>query len=327
MSGILDSKQRVIDAFLTQAGRAQMAAGKLQVKYASFSDAEVYYEADVVSGSSDVTTRITFEASNLPQDNVTFEADDSGLLRPFKNSTEYDIINGQLVSWSWQPVTSSVLTGSILTNYVEGASTFASVSDGFLTSSIDNFKNLRILSTHDSIFDDARLFTLSTNEITWAITDKAPLDIMKNAYTIDINNIDSLFNDVRCAHFKNFQELPPLNHTDQSLTDYTRQQLAKNASRSLDIKDGLVSDLKRYKQMGYARTIDIIDPHPRKNNFVCQMFEQHDNKLVKLDVIDYGIVTTSDSLHSTQHIFFVGKIFIDSYNSHTFVHMFTLVFD
>lgn len=326
MSGILDNKQRVIDAFLTQAGRAQMAAGKLQVKYASLSDAEAYYEADVVSGSSDVTSRLMLEASNLPQDNITFEADDSGLLRPFKNSTEYDILGGRIVTWSWHAVTSSVLTGSISIDYVEGTS-FSSISDGILTSSIDNFKNLRILSTHDSIFDDDKFFSLSTNEVRWSINDNSPLDVNMQAFTLDVNNIDSLFTDPRCVHFKNFQTLPPLNHTRTTLLKHTEYVKKANRERVDAIREGIINDLKRFKGSGYGKTVDIIDPHPRKNNLVCQMFEQHDNKLTKLDVIDYGVITTSDNLHPTQHVFFVGKIFVDSYNSHTFVHMFTLVFD
>jgi hypothetical protein len=303
-----------------------MAGGQFQVKYASFSDAEVFYEADLVSGSSDVTSRVMFEACNLPQDNVTFEADDSGLLKPFKNPSEYDVINGQLVSWSWQPVTSSVLTGSVLTNYVEG-STFASVSDGLLTSSIDNFKNLMILSTHDSIFDDAKFFTLSTNEITWVITDNSPIDVQNSATTVDVDVLDSLFDDPRCAHLPNFKRLPPINFKRKQGVEQLMQVQNKHNAYVSQVRLGMKSGLKDYKKIGYGRTIDVIDPHPRKNNFVCQMFEQHDNKLIKLDVIDYGITTTSDTHHPTEHTFFMGKIFTDGYGAHTFVHMFTLVFD
>lgn len=327
MSGILDNKQRVLDAFLTQAGRAQMASGRLQVKYASFSDAEVYYEADAVSGSSDVTSRVTFEACNLPQDNITFEADDSGLLKPFKNGSEYDVINGQLVSWTTRTVVGSVLTGSTVTNYVTGTYAFSSVSDGLLTSSIDNFKNLRVLSTHDSIFDDSHLFNLSTNEISWTITDNAPLDVSMHALTVDVDTLDSLFDDPRCAHFKNFMKLPPLNNVQVSKNAYDKRLSDKHASLVNSLKFGIRSDLSDYKSVGYCKTIDIIDPMPRSNNFVCQLFEQHDNKLLKLDVIDYGNVTTNDPKHSTEHVFFAGKIFTDSHGSHTFVHMFTLVFD
>ena len=89
----------------------------------------------------------------------------------------------------------------------------------------------------------------------------------------------------------------------------------------------MLISLNDFKKIGFGREINIVDPHPRKNNFVCQMFEQHDNKLTKLDVIDYGVTVTSDTNHPTEHMFFVGKIFTDSYGAHTFVHMFTLVFD
>ena len=246
MSGMLNSKQRVLDAFITQAGRAQMATGEFRVKYASFSDAEVFYQADIVSGSTDATSRVSFEACNLPQDNVTFEADGSGLLKPFKNSTQYDVINGQMVSWSWQPVTSSILTGSVQTNYVNGPD-FINASDGLLTSSIDNFNRLHVLSTNDSIFEDDAFFTLSTNSVHWNLTSAGPINVSTAMTTIDVNVIDSLFNDPRCAHFKNFQKLPPLNskripydqHTSNvktGLNDYTR-----------NVRSGLLQDLKAYK--------------------------------------------------------------------------------
>ena len=79
MAGILDSKTRMIDAVVTQIGRQQIASGMLRVEYASFTDAYAYYEADAVSGSSDATSRVYFEAAgDRRQDFVTFETDDSG---------------------------------------------------------------------------------------------------------------------------------------------------------------------------------------------------------------------------------------------------------
>lgn len=84
MSGILDSKSRVIDAMLTVEGRRQMAEGTFEVSYVTFSDADVVYLPDSDEGHVDPTGRIYFEASNLPQDQITFEANDDGNLVPFR---------------------------------------------------------------------------------------------------------------------------------------------------------------------------------------------------------------------------------------------------
>ena len=78
MSGILDNKKRIMDVVITQEGKRQMANGDIRIQFASFTDKHTYYEADVVSGSSDAQGRLYFEASSLPFDQITFETDDSG---------------------------------------------------------------------------------------------------------------------------------------------------------------------------------------------------------------------------------------------------------
>jgi hypothetical protein len=84
MSGILDKKSRVIDAILTVEGRRQMAEGTFDVSYVTFTDASVAYIPDPDQGHVDPTDKIYFEACNLPQDQITFEANDEGKLVPFR---------------------------------------------------------------------------------------------------------------------------------------------------------------------------------------------------------------------------------------------------
>ena len=74
MSGILDSKTRVLDSLITLEGRKQLMNGGMNIKYVSFTDGSVVYKEDLFnSGSSDdATQRIQFEASNLPQDQISF---------------------------------------------------------------------------------------------------------------------------------------------------------------------------------------------------------------------------------------------------------------
>lgn len=78
--GILDNKTRVIDLVITQEGRKQMSEGAFVVEYASLTDADVFYESDSNEGHTDPTVRIVFEACNLPQDQITFTANDQGMI-------------------------------------------------------------------------------------------------------------------------------------------------------------------------------------------------------------------------------------------------------
>lgn len=84
MSGILDNKSRIMDAVLTAEGRRQMAVGTFEVSYVTFSDYGVFYQADTTEGHVDPTERIYLEACNLPQDQITFEANDEGNLVPLR---------------------------------------------------------------------------------------------------------------------------------------------------------------------------------------------------------------------------------------------------
>lgn len=85
MSGILDSKSRILDAILTSEGRRQIADGTFLVKYATFSDADVSYIPDKINGHVDPTNNLYIESCNLPQDQIIFEANDTGKIVPFRD--------------------------------------------------------------------------------------------------------------------------------------------------------------------------------------------------------------------------------------------------
>jgi hypothetical protein len=104
MSGILDSKSRILDAMLTVEGRRQMAEGTFDISYVTFTDLGVSYIKDSHEGHEDPTSKIYLEACNLPQDQITFEANDEGKLVPFRVqdiklfSSGGDLIQGSLVN-------------------------------------------------------------------------------------------------------------------------------------------------------------------------------------------------------------------------------------
>lgn len=101
MSGILDSKSRILDAILTIEGRRQMAGGTFNVSYVTFDDVGVSYVPDPVDGHADPTTKIYLEACNLPQDQIVFESNDEGSLVPLRVQSTYINNPGGNVSSSY----------------------------------------------------------------------------------------------------------------------------------------------------------------------------------------------------------------------------------
>jgi hypothetical protein len=87
----------------------------------------------------------------------------------------------------------------------------------------------------------------------------------------------------------------------------------------------LATELSASQQTGYSYDIDFTETS-RQNNLLCQFFEVYSDGMKKLDVIDYGIFPP-DQNGNAHHVFFVGKVFIDSNNTPTFVNMFTLVWE
>ena len=79
MAGILNNKTRIMDVIVTREGRRQIADGNLRAKFASLTDTQAFYESDIISGSTDPTDRIYFEASSSPIDRIIFEKDESVL--------------------------------------------------------------------------------------------------------------------------------------------------------------------------------------------------------------------------------------------------------
>lgn len=328
MSGILDSKSRVLDAIVTFEGRSQLSQGGLDVKYVSFSDAGTFYKADVASGSQDAADRIYFEACNLPQDQVTFQADTSGHVLPFANGSGIQVMGGQLVSYSLSSVVGSRLSGSTQTATLLKGPEFAETAQTLMGSTSENFVNLHLLSTRDVLFEDEG-FGVGTSDVTFTINNNGPISD-PTMFTANVNQLDSLFSDVRMSNVPNFKFLPPLNKTvDKSVdkTDFTqttKHQLGHYKPWGRPHVFGLSKaqldlELQHYDLLKCSRTVSF-DPTSTENHLVAQVFEVNYNVMNKLDVIDYPVPG------STNRYFFVGKVLTDDNGANTFVHVFTLVF-
>jgi hypothetical protein len=329
MSGILNTKQRILDTIVTQQGRQSMALGKFRVEFVTFTDSGTFYRADLASGSEDPTNRLFFECSQLPQDQVTFVADDSGRLAPLANHTGFNVRAGQVFSGS--------STGLV---FVTG-SEFSSTAGELLGSSIDNFGKLLSIGTIDPIFEDDD-FRLSHSSVGFVMTDENPINDPQT-HAANVNHLDSFFADPRFSRLPNFRFLPPINRvtdTELDLEDTAVQQRLTSptspsyiasytplGTRQADSYiDAVLLDLATAEKKGNVRTVKF-DPTTNGNNLAIQVFEMHSDTLLKLDVLEFGRLSTVDPLCPDRRVFFAGKVFLDDKGSHTFVRLFTLVLE
>jgi hypothetical protein len=256
MSGFLDSKTRIIDTIITQEGKRQLASGKMQIKFATYTDGASFYQKSVASGSTDASARLYLEAAVLPQDQITFEADDSGLLLPFKNAQESIQVAG----------------GNILSGAVFITSSIASFTDTLLESSLNSFQKQTIIGTRDPFFDEVN-FVLGQDNIDFTITNNSPTP--EDGSEIYINDAESLFSDIRLSRLPNYQFLPPVNKATAG--ELTGNQLGnfknpreQDEKRILQrIKDGL----KAAEDNQLMTKINFIEGS-RENNLFGQFFER-----------------------------------------------------
>lgn len=316
--GILNPKERILDTIITQEGKSQIASGKLIAEYVSFSDMGSVYKLDtIISGGLDVTYRFCLEATNLPQDLITFEADDSGkLVGVFvSESNSYNVSLGQIFS-------GSVRNGERLT--VSGAQ-FSSLSSHLLSSSIDNFKKLYTLSSPDIFNQKHDNFITFPKNLNFTITNNKPINT-RQLQEVNIDAVESLFFDKRLANVPNFDFLPPINkkhpgeHTGRPLGQYLNLNQRPYVSQ-----EDLFSEINAAIKNGFEEKIYFTETS-RENNLLSQFFEISNDEMTKLDVIDFGSFP-ADAEGVSRHVFFVGKVFVDDYKTSTYVNMFMLVFE
>lgn len=334
MSGLLDSKSRVLDTVLTVEGRRQLSQGGIDIAYVSFTDSATFYRGDAVSGSQDATARIYLEAGSVPQDQVVFRADDAGHVLPFNNADGIPQSPGKIVSYTYTGVSSSVIGGRQHASASRGAY-FATSASLLLASSADNFSKLMVLATHDQVFEDDD-FAVGPSQVTFNINNMRPI-ADSALFAAHVGSLDSIFSDPRFSNLPNFQYLPPINKATDTSVDLTDHRatsqwhlgnyvpLGRSPVFGLSYRQ-VAYELKYYEQLGYMRQLNF-DPTSLQNNLLGQFFELNYDTLKKLDVIDYGIHRTGNPTSPTAHIFFVGKVTVDEKGTDTFIHLFTLVFE
>ena len=335
--GLLDAKTRVMDTIITLQGRKQLAAGKLQAKFYSFTDFGSFYIQDTsISASLDGTKRVYLEANSLPQDMIAFESDDAGKLVRF-NSSNILVRNGQLLL----EVTSGLDTGKTYEPVVDN--TFASMADDLLSGSLNSFTQNYIIGSPDVFNEKLDNFLLSANNMSFTISDNLPIP-PQGHQTANIEHIDGVFVDSRLSHLPNFQYLPPINkfRPGDNVVNLLGNYPNLNQKPQLTFSD-VERNVETAVNQGFSSNVRFEETS-QTNNLVCQMFEIGGNEIVKLDVIDFGIfnlsgqdISLAERLKQQQdprntatlskHVFFVGKVFTDNFGVHKFVCLFTVLFE
>ncbi len=350
--GILDKKTRFIDLIVTQEGKRQIAAGKLKAEFASLSDCNAFYDK---AHRDDISQRLYFEAMDRPENSIVLEKDDSGKLINFNFSPTGSLIGNNIF------LKDTEITASLHLKAVTGSS-FDVGQNSVLDSSLNHFKKNYFIGTNDRL--DNNRFELNAKEMTFTINNRQPFGGSPYQETINVNNAEPFFLDPKLTHLPNFQFLPPINTDGTNYGSFTdirstsretwpqiKERLGPQIFESSetivdndnDIKRNLSGRVnKKSRKLLVDGQLPAIIP-PKKevkeirflktsaeNNLIIQMFEDAEGPTMnKLDIIDAGVFTDDKDVNGRfqKRVFYIGKTFLDDFNTPTFVNIFTLVMD
>lgn len=335
MSGILDSKTRIMDVVLTVEGRRQLAAGKFVPQFASFTDRHLFYAKDAVSGSDDASSYIYFEAGNRNQDQIVIENDDSGALVPYDGNTTRVSSDGRVYSASIQTLTAGAETYNRV-NYDAVTSSFGSMFELVSGSILVSLTDQQIIRTRFA-YERYDEFKLSTGSVTFRRNNFVPF--RGTQPTGQVGALDPFIIDRQLSHLDNFQFLAPVYRDDsniqQNLGNYDPIESIDPLTYS-ELLTSLIgkdpqSPLKEKQAVDFAQT-------SLQSNIFMQIFEGSTTDsngvamLKKLDCIDFGeFKDENDKQRPFKRVFFVGKVYAnensDSYQAPAFVNLFTIVAD
>ena len=292
MAGILDSRSRIVDFILTGEGKKDLAAGKFNISFATFTDSGTYY----ISGSSGVRTPMpssfTFEAHASAGDVITLEKDFKGILIPptvTEGATTTFISSGS-ADERFQSFDKTVLrTGEILDamSLVRSDLTF----ENFDSSIVQNRENLAV----------------------------SRRDYAYGSENVPLSDVPYVFLDSRFKNFNSFKYLPPVVERASgeadvfsffgipqlfSYTTFDPQKVSSVPSFDFFLEDGSAV-------MSVAAQIFEYDESAEASS-----------EWNKLDIVYHGSTTLGDG--SNAHVFFAGKRIIRD-QSFSFVNLFTLL--
>jgi hypothetical protein len=178
------------------------------------------------------------------------------------------------------------------------------------------------------------VFGIGPADVSFTVTDTIPFPNSRVQFG-NVTQLESVNQDPKLSHIDNFKYLPPLTKIDDMSIDVTDVQRTKAfrlghyaplAGMSELGFDDLVDVFQSYEQMGNCKTVRF-DPTSHDNRIIAQCFEISKNDMAKLTVIDFGQHFTDDPVLGRKRVFFVGKMLLDDNGVHTFIHIFSMVFE
>ena len=351
--GILDKKSRIMDVIVTPEGRRQMHSGDFRAEFVSFSDRSAYYASDSVTGSvaENASSRLYFEAKQLPIDKIVYETDS----------------DGQLLGSMIDPNTRFFGEGGILIRDENGNfqkvpdDKFVKNAEGITSSSIDNLQKLKTISSvNSSKFN----MEIEDNKVTFDITNSIPFGSLPYKNMIDLKTAEPIVYDKKLNNLTQFKFLPPKNINDSNYGEYTNNggegidsfesltkeigYLPETNKKSLKSKSSYQSVDKNKKNKSLKQDIENLNKDYYNNNnvtqkksfvfnntnfrsnFMTQIYELNDinGSFNRLHIVNAGqFIDINNPDRSSKHVFYAGKVFNDALGVPVFINLFTLIFD
>jgi hypothetical protein len=296
MAGILNNKQRILDAIFTVDGRRQMAAGTMEISFVSFTDEGLFYSSDdgIVANPGD--NMICLEATSLPRDVIIPEADDDGAFS-LSLADNSKMVNGRRIISGSETVT----TGTM--NAYSG-------SLSVMQTAMYHFDWQQIIGT--AVLDpfEIKKFKTSKNSVNL----KTDLSI-KNS----VDKLKPILFDDNLSHMVNLKYLPPEymeNNEEFPLGNYPK----------ITSEEHTTYDTFEADELDNSISSDDLDFHEvsETNNLLGQCFEITATGVTKMAIIDYGEFREEDKIQG--RVFYLGKIVRDAAGTPKFIRVFTLVF-
>ena len=304
MAGILDPKERVLDTIITPTGRAQMSTGEMKIKFASFTDRQMYYSKKTDTELDDPGEKIYFEAYSTDSDLIIQELDADANLNPVQTDT-FTLYGGNVISGSAQQGNVRIFANALSED------------------SINSFSRQMILGTRNLLkMEVSQGFSITPEKATFYTGEvRRKARRSKDVLVASLDDVESLWQDYRVTNAPNYQFLPPRNLplpsevTGSTIGNYTK--INQDPPQTYDdIKKNLQG--KQYQKFTFSNTRTA-------NDVLGQVFEISEKKLSKLVIIDGGSFHVNGA--TNPHVFYAGKLYRDTRGALTFVNIFTLVFE
>jgi len=296
MSGVLDSKKRIMDVILTEIGRDQMNRGEFEVSFVSFSDKGSEYIDDGTGVAANINDRFYFESYSSPSDEIIAEIDNVGdFVLTKKLSPTLTVNNGILYQKSE--------TGY---DQVDG---YANI-EAFTNILPNRYKGLQIIRSYTETpdFDVSQTsLELKTNRKISQIPDNVGL-------------IKPMLVDERFTGTINTLYLPPIALNKGKVAPLK----AFNRFGPENTETNVLSEIQR-KSWSTARIEIGTDDTYKDYNILGQVFMKKDQTVKKYLIVDAGEYLNEKN-EIIMQIYHLGFIYKDENGTSKFSRAFSLVF-